>query len=142
MACSMLFLFCEQGALVGVARGRGVGAEADHGECRGQFALAVFGVGCALAFALAGVFQHRVLGGQALLRFEGLGGLALGEMEGFERGNGLVLVGVGGGVAQRLGPVAGKDGGVLFRAGLGGGDDDAILACAETRWSRRSSWSC
>ncbi len=122
MACFDLLLLVEQARFVaGSLGGGGIGAQAHHGERCRQLALAVLGRRDSLAFALAGVFEHRVLGGQALLRFEEFGGLLLRVLERFERGDGFVLVGIGRGIAQRLGPVAREDGGVLFGAGLGGG---------------------
>jgi len=114
IACSRASLRSSKGAWRIGGRGR-VGAQAHHREGRGQAALAVFGAGVAFALAFAGVLQHGVLGGQALLGVEELGDFVLGVMEGFQGGDGIVFVHIGGRVAQRFGPIAGERGWRSFR---------------------------
>ena len=87
----LLFLV-EQRALVGIPRRRRIGAESHHGKRGGKLSLAVLRLRVPLAFALARVFQHRVLGGQPLLRVEEFGGLALRVVERLERRDRFVLV--------------------------------------------------
>ena len=59
------------------------------------------------------------------MRFVKRSRLAVGVLERFERADHFVLVHVRRGIAQRLHPIAGKDRGVLLRARLRRGDDDA-----------------
>src|SRR6185312_11945050 len=70
-----LFLLIEQGSLGRVARRRRVRAEPHHRKVRRKAPFAVLGRRRVLAFALAGIFEDRMLGRKALLGFEKLRGL-------------------------------------------------------------------
>ena len=66
-----------------------------------------------------------MLGGQALLRFVELRGLAVGVLKASSALMASFLSTSAVGIVQRLDPVARKDRGVLLRAALGGGDHGA-----------------
>src|ERR1019366_3420000 len=68
-----------------------------------------------------------MLGREALLFRVETGGLLVGVLEGFKRGDGFVLIDIGRAVAQRFYPIAGEDGSVLFHARLGRGDHGAVV---------------
>ena len=104
--------------------------------------FAALGRGRAHRLAFAGVLENGMLGGQALLRFVELGGLAIGVLKGLHRADRFVLVRIGGRVVQRLDPVARKHGGIFLRAALGGGDHGAARLLKRRQSSRRWRWWC
>ena len=136
-----LFLFASIADLAGSRAAAALAPNRTTGKAPASLPTPFSAVGVLLAFALAGVFEDGMLGGQPLLGVEELSGLLLREAEGFERGDGFVLVGIGRGIAQCLCPVAGKDRGVLFRTGLGGSNDHAVELAERVQSIRRSNWS-
>ena len=134
----------EQRLLGRVAGGRGVGAQPDHRESwrpvclrryrdRGHFRRSrpsPLPVSSSTACSVARRFCVSKNSVVLLLRV----------MERFERGNGFVLVDVGGRVAQRFRPVAREHGGVLFGAGLGGGNHHAVGLAQQFDRAAAASW--
>ena len=103
--------------------GRGVAIE-EQGSGQGPLLAGRRGLHADL---LAGIAEHRALGRE--LRPLGVvpRHRPAGRREQLPDRRLAVLVEVGVGVSERLGEVLREDGGVLLRAGVGGGDDDASL---------------
>lgn len=82
------------------------------------------GRGSALGVAI--IVQQGVLRGKAALGLIKLGGASAGGEPGFEEGDLVVLVEVGGGVKEGGGEVSAQAAEVLFESAAGGGEDDAV----------------
>src|SRR6202034_1371220 len=73
-------------------------------------------------FVFAGILENSMLGREALLGFIESRRFCRGVVESLHRADGIILVSVRRGVAQRFDPIACKYGGVLLCASLRGRD--------------------
>src|SRR6185437_10345933 len=122
-----LLLANQQAALGGISSGSPGGAETNDDKARKRPAGTAGQRGGPERDRAPGLGKDRMLGREPLLGLVELRRLGGGVLECLQRADRIVLVGVRGGIAQRVDPVAREHGRVLLRTALGGGDDYSAL---------------